>query len=239
MRVIAWRRFPSTILALAFCTVKLHLVTPRTFAEDRKFRKCWEKRLTIKQVYFREAFLESVDTVDNQDRKSSVKEFMKHVFENDRRIYAYIYVLIPNKTEADDLFQDTVTIMWEKYETYLPGSDFGAWAIGIAYNLVRSYRRKKAKSPLRLAEDIEQIIEGETTKALSDLDNKLDALEKCFSKLNLEDKEVLKLKYEYDFSTKQIAERIGCSMKVIYTKLARANDFLLRCVRRSLTGQNI
>lgn len=197
------------------------------------------KSISKSDKYLEEAIIKDRLPVDNLDPKQAVSSFMKHVFDNDRRIYAYIYVLVPNKTEADDLFQETITVMWEKYETYLAGSDFGAWGIGIARNLVRNYRRRKFRSPLLLAEDIEQLIEGETNQALSDLDHKLDALASCFSKLHVEDKNVLKLKYEHDFSTKQIAEKLGCSMKAIYTKLARANDILLRCIRRSLIGQSI
>jgi len=179
------------------------------------------------------------DYQDSWHDEHSVSNFMQLVFENDRRIYAYIYVLIPNLTEADDLFQDTVTVMWEKYRTYIPGSDFGAWGIGIAYNLVRNYRRKKARSRLQFTEDIEQLIECETNKALSNLECKLSALRECLSKLKPEEKKVLKLKYECNCSTKEIAEKIGYSMKVVYVKLARANDFLLRCVRRSLVGRDI
>ena len=175
----------------------------------------------------------------NSFSERSVSDFLKLVFENERRIYAYIYVLIPKQIEADDLYQDTVTVMWEKYETYIPGSDFGAWGIGIAYNLVRNYRRKKARSRLLFAEDVEQLIECETNTALSNLDYKLDALKKCLSKLNAEDKKVLTFKYEYNCSTREIAEKIGYSMRVIYVKLARVNDFLLRCITNSLSGQNI
>lgn len=176
------------------------------------------------------------DYQDKQHIQNLVSRFMQLVFENDRRIYAYIYVLIPNQTEADDLFQDTITIMWEKYGTYIPDSDFGAWGIGIAYNLVRNYRRKKARSHVRFAEDVEQLIEYETSNTLTNLDSKLSALKECLSKLNPEEKKVLKLKYEYDCSTKEIAEKIGRSMKVVYVKLARTNDFLLRCIRRTLAG---
>jgi RNA polymerase sigma-70 factor (ECF subfamily) len=169
----------------------------------------------------------------------SVSDFMKLVFENERRIYAYIYVLVPNQVEADDLFQDTVTVMWEKYKEYIPKSDFGAWGVGIAYNMVRNYRRKKARSRLRFAEDVEQFIEGDASKALSTLDYRLDALKLCLSKLDTEDKKIIRLKYEQNWSAKEIAEKIGYSMKNIYVKLARANDFLVRCIRISLAEQNV
>jgi RNA polymerase sigma-70 factor (ECF subfamily) len=179
------------------------------------------------------------DKLNSTQDKLSVSDFMRHVLDNDRRIYGYIYALIPNPSEAEDLFQDTVTIMWEKYESYLPGSDFGAWGIGIAYNLVRNYRRKMAKSRLQFSEDVEQLIECEAQKATSNLDDKLNALNRCLSKLTREDKKALKLKYEYNWTAQDIAGKIGCSVKAVYSKLARANDFLLRCVKRSLTQQNL
>jgi RNA polymerase sigma-70 factor (ECF subfamily) len=179
------------------------------------------------------------DNKEMSSTENSVSDFMKLVFENERRIYAYIYVLVPNQVEADDLFQDTVTIMWEKYKTYIPNSDFGAWGVGIAYNLVRNYRRKKARSRFRFSEDVEQFIEGDTNKALSNLDYTLEALKQCLSKLDTEDKKIIRLKFEHNFSTEEIAAKIGYSMKSIYVKLARANDFLVRCIRNTLAEQNV
>lgn len=165
------------------------------------------------------------------------KTFMRLVFANERRIYAYIYVLIPVRTEAEDIFQETLTVMWNKFHTFQEGKDFGAWGIGIAYNLVRNYRRKKARTRLYLEEDIENLLEQEARQSIKCLDSRIEALRTCLSHLNPLDRKILQLRYEEDVSVKTIAKKVNHTTKVIYTKLARANDLLLRCIRRTLAEQ--
>lgn len=180
-----------------------------------------------------------MDCNETHGQHDGVSNFIQLVFENDRRIYAYIYVLVPNQAEADDLFQDTITVMWEKFDTFRTRSDFGAWGVGIAYNLIRNYRRAKARSRLRFEEDIEQLLESETRGVVSRIDFRVEALKKCMFRLNQDSRDILKYKYEINYTTKIIAEKIGCSLKAVYVKLARANDYLLRCIRRTLAEQNI
>lgn len=178
--------------------------------------------------------------MDKDSHKSDkYSHFIQLIFNNDRRIYAYIYVLVPNSADADDIFQDTVTVMWEKFDRYEAGTDFGAWGVGIAYNLVRNYRRKKSRSRLRFKEDLEELIQSEAKEPLSQLDYRIDALQKCLTQLDQGDREAVMLKYRHNYTTKTISDKIGYSIKVVYTKLSRANDFLLRCVRRTIAEQNI
>ena len=76
-------------------------------------------RTAAEQLRLRDEDVMDRDKLNSTQDKLSVSDFMRHVLDNDRRIYGYIYALIPNPSEAEDLFQDTVTIMWEKYESYL------------------------------------------------------------------------------------------------------------------------
>ena len=177
------------------------------------------------------------DSSDKRDEKASV--FMRLVFENDRRIYAYIFIFVPNRAEADDLFQDTMSVMWEKFEDFKPGSDFGTWGIGIAHNLIRNYRRKMGRSRLFLEEDIEMLIANEVKHSVNTLDNRVEALHKCLSNLNTVDNSIIKLRYQEEIPVRNIAKKIGSTVKVVYTRLARANDLLLRCIRRTLAEQGV
>ena len=39
---------------------------------------------------------------------------------NQRRIYGYILTVVPDCNEADDLFQQTSLVLWEKAGVYWP-----------------------------------------------------------------------------------------------------------------------
>jgi len=165
--------------------------------------------------------------------------FMRLLFENDRRIYAYIYVLVSKQAEADDIFQDTLAVMWEKFGTFRPGTDFGAWGIGIAYNMVRNYRKKKCRSRLYFEEDIEKLLENEVRQSVTVIDDRIEALYKCLPQLNQLDRSIIQLRYNENLSVQEIAERAGITIKVIYKKIARASGLLLGCIQKTLAEQRV
>lgn len=165
--------------------------------------------------------------------------FMRLLFENDRRIYAYIYVLVPNQAEADDIFQDTLSVMWEKFGSFRANMDFGAWGIGIAYNVVRNYRKKKCRSRLYFEEDIEKLLEQEVTQSIRSIDHRIEALHKCLPQLSQLDRTIIQLRFNENLSVHEIAERAGITIKVIYKKIARASGLLLGCIRKTLAEQGM
>lgn len=164
---------------------------------------------------------------------------MRLLFANDRRIYAYISVLVADRADAEDIFQETLSIMWGKFDTFQLDRDFGAWGIGIAYNLIRNYRRKQSRSHLYFEEDIEKLLEPEARQSLTGLDRRIEALQKCLTYLNQMDRKIIQLRYEEEISVETIARKVGKTIKSIYVKLSRANSLLLSCVRRTLAEQDL
>jgi RNA polymerase sigma-70 factor (ECF subfamily) len=55
------------------------------------------------------------------------REFIRLLTANQSRIYAYIVSLVPNFNDADDIMQETTTMMWERKEDFESGTDFVAW----------------------------------------------------------------------------------------------------------------
>ena len=71
--------------------------------------------------------------------------FVALFVKNQRRIYGYILTVVPDCNEADDLFQQTSLVLWEKADEFRPDGDFVRWACGIAFNVVRNWRVKKRR----------------------------------------------------------------------------------------------
>ena len=71
--------------------------------------------------------------------------FVALFVKNQRRIYGYILTVVPDCNEADDLFQQTSLVLWEKAGEFRPEGDFVRWACGIAFNVIRNYRVKKRR----------------------------------------------------------------------------------------------
>src|SRR5436190_24162203 len=71
------------------------------------------------------------------------------------RLYAYVATLLPNRADAEEVFQQTSLVLWRKWQEYDLGRDFLPWACGIAHHEVRNFLRKhKDRGRVYLGEDV-------------------------------------------------------------------------------------
>src|SRR5436190_19336309 len=79
---------------------------------------------------------------DADSRKRLVGLLTRH----QRQIFSYIYVLVPNRADAEDLLQETSVVICEKFHEFREGTDFVAWACQIAYWRDRCFADKHARA---------------------------------------------------------------------------------------------
>ena len=48
------------------------------------------------------------------------------------RVYGFIATMLPNRSEAEEVFQQTSLILWKKWHEYDPQRNFLNWACGVA-----------------------------------------------------------------------------------------------------------
>jgi RNA polymerase sigma-70 factor (ECF subfamily) len=105
-------------------------------------------------------------------------DFVSLITSHQRRIFAYIITLVPNRSDAEDIMQETSTLMWEKKNDFTPGSDFVAWGARIAYYKILDYRKKVNKNRRMVIKEgqFKRIEERalENSKHMDDMINKLD-----------------------------------------------------------------
>jgi RNA polymerase sigma-70 factor (ECF subfamily) len=70
------------------------------------------------------------------------KLFLRLFLQNQRRLYAYVLTLLPNRTDADDVFQEASLVLWDKFNAENPPADFAAWGCRIAYFKVLDFCKK-------------------------------------------------------------------------------------------------
>lgn len=152
------------------------------------------------------------------------------------RVYAYILSHWPNRSDADDIMQETISIMWKKYDTYKPGTDFLAWAVTIAKYVLMTFRKKQNNNPMKFNDEAIKLLEEKSKEFMNTIDNRLGVLEFCVKKLPEKDANLLKLKYNHELSAQQIAIRFGMSVRTVYRSLSKIYNALMHCVNQSLEG---
>lgn len=164
--------------------------------------------------------------------------FVALFVKNQRRIYGYILTVVPDFNEADDLFQQTSLVLWEKAAEFRPNGDFVRWACGIAHNLIRNYRVKKRRDRHCFSDDMMARIAEVRTRKSEWLEGALAALGVCIDDLTPFDQELLTLCYDGRQTIRKISEEMGRSENSVYQRLHRIRAKLLDCIQ-SKTDQQV
>jgi len=155
------------------------------------------------------------------------------------QVHGFILTMVPNKTDAEDVLQNTIIYMWEHFNDFNPGTRFSAWAVTIAKFQVLTYRKKQTRSKLHFSEKAIDLIAAEHTRLSTQVDDRHEALQKCLEKLPQPDFDFLKKRFMRGLSVQKLADEIGTSMNVVYKKLSRLKGLLLNCVQRTLASQGL
>lgn len=171
------------------------------------------------------------------DETDTRKRLMALITRHQRQIFSYIYTLVPDRPDAEDLLQETCVVICEKFDEFAPGTDFVAWACQIAWWRIRYSRQKFARAKVIFDDNVLEAVARTASTMREELDERHEALAGCLQKLAARDRELLLTRYEPGSGVAAAAERTGRSMDAAYKALNRLRKLLHDCVTHQLAGQ--
>ncbi len=178
-------------------------------------------------------------TPDNGGAADNSKQFLHLFLANHSKIYSYILCKTPNWIDADDILQETSIILWQKFDSFEPGTNFAAWAIKVARYKIMNFQKKKCGRYIQYSESmLKKIEERMDSRAAENNDSCLNALQGCVKKLRDRDRELIRLRYERGCVIDKLADQVGISSRALYKNMARIHDGLLRCIRITLANED-
>jgi RNA polymerase sigma-70 factor (ECF subfamily) len=171
------------------------------------------------------------------DFRAGQKALVLLLTQHQRRIFAYIHALVPNRHDAEDLLQQTNLVICEKFGEFRSGTNFTAWACQIAWWEVRRARQKFARSKVVFNEALLEKIAHTCMTMLPESDPRHEALAECLDRLPARDREMILTRYEPDAGVEEAARRSGRSLEAAYKALGRIRKLLLDCVTHRLAVQ--
>lgn len=168
----------------------------------------------------------------------SYERFTRLLVANQRRLYGFIFTLIQDHSATDDLLQEVTTLLWKKFESFEPGTDFGAWAIRVARFKVLEWRRSQQRLALPIDEELllELAKKAEEAQLTHDLGRR-EALDHCVSQLSDRDRALLTQRYTENLPVSNMAEQLGRTRDAVYKVLARIHRDLQICIEGKLQGE--
>jgi len=173
----------------------------------------------------------------NTDQENpKYKSYIRLLTSNQARIYGFIHAMVPNHPVSDDIMQETSLFMWESFEKFEEGTNFAAWGISIARNMIMRYYRQQKRRGLTF--DIEAIenLTGQSDVFKQSKEEQIAALRHCFKKLGSGEQNLLEMRYIQGDSVRVISEKINKTPGHLYRIMAKIHNLLLQCVNKQLAS---
>jgi RNA polymerase sigma-70 factor (ECF subfamily) len=169
---------------------------------------------------------------DNQEqREMRNREFVRLLAEHERRLAGYVHTLVPGWQDAEDVLQSTKLWLWEQFDSFQIGTDFAAWAIATANNMVRTYRKRCQRQRLCFSSDLlEKLSRHAPAMSSSVWSDRASALVECVNKLSDASRRLLHLSCIEHRKVKDIAVELGQTPSAASVALFRIRRTLFECI---------
>jgi len=143
---------------------------------------------------------------------------------------AFAVSLSGNRSNADDLVQDTILKAWSKQDQFEPGTNLKAWLFTILRNEFYSKMRKKGREV--------QDSDGLFTQQMAQAPAQLGALDfedfkVALAQLPEDQREAVVLVGASGFSYEEAAEVCGCAVGTVKSRVSRARSHLMELLEVS------
>jgi RNA polymerase sigma-70 factor (ECF subfamily) len=146
----------------------------------------------------------------------------------------YVMSLVAHRHDAEDVLQRASLVMWRRFGTFAPGTDFIAWATTVAFYEVRNFQRVTGRSRLDFDDELMHTLAVERAEHVRQWSPRTEALEHCVQKLDAASRALIGTIYTDGTQAVELARRQGCAPKTIYNKLNFIRRALAECVQRRM-----
>ncbi|MEM9283053.1 MAG: sigma-70 family RNA polymerase sigma factor [Verrucomicrobiota bacterium] len=167
-----------------------------------------------------------IDTIERGEA------FARHFIASERRVFGLIFALVPNRSAAQDILQETGVRLWQKFDEFEEGTDFCAWALQVTRFVVLEWQRSQRKVPLPLDDaELHALADSyqDTAEPLSAIRAHLD---ECLAKLSDRQKSLVCTLYNEGRSVVEVASQWKLSRRAIHKLLKKTKEQLLACIER-------
>ena len=170
----------------------------------------------------------------NSGNPNRYDEFVDLFSSHARRIYGYVYTMVPRWADADNVFQETSRVLWQKFGEYQSGTNFFAWARQVAHYQVLFFRQQQHRSRLTFTDAFLDAVAVAAAENAERLEVEQRALAECMEKLKARERNIILSRFAPAATTKSVAARLGMTTGAVYKSLGRIQATLLKCIEETI-----
>lgn len=161
--------------------------------------------------------------------------FAELLRESHRDLFVFIYSLVQNRADAEDVYQQTTMVLWSKFAEFKPGTNFAAWATRVAHLTARHFIRSRRRQHLYFSDDLlDSLREAYRPQGLDQHTTRMEALATCMEKLSVRDRHLINRCYAAADDVAEIAATERRTVASVYQAVYRIRRNLFGCVQRTL-----
>jgi RNA polymerase sigma-70 factor (ECF subfamily) len=164
----------------------------------------------------------------------SFRIFNESFLRYQKDVFAYIVTLVPDRNEAEDVFQQTCVAILESKAEYDPQRRFFPWACGFALNAVRRHRRAHHRERISLSDAVIETLANVQSKSAERIEAQMDLLLECVSKLSAEKQALLMSCYTRRRGWGELAAQFQIEINTLYKRLERIRRVLIECMSKGM-----
>ena len=164
-------------------------------------------------------------------------QFVQLLTDGQSKLFAYIRTLVPDADQARDVLQETNLVIWQKYDEFTEGTNFGAWACTIAFYEVKAWRRNAGRDRHVYSDSLVERLADAAQQRTGQIDPLNSALRRCIDKLSNVQKALLQRRYYDQVTVKQIADEQQRTANAVSRSLFLARRNLLECIEKIMASE--
>jgi len=174
-----------------------------------------------------------------EDATERTRRFARLLHENHRDLFVFIYSLVQHHADAEDVYQQTAMVLWNKFDDFVPGTNFAAWATRVAQFTARDCLRSRRRRNVYFNEEmLDSIASAYRPQGPEHSAMRSETLARCLEKLSRRDRRLVERCYSRDRDFAAIAESEHRSVAAIYQAISRIRKKLYLCMNRTMAVED-
>lgn len=183
------------------------------------------KNTKLKHLKDEELVALYIDTQQNLYFEEIYERYANKVY---RKCYSFVY----NQAIAEDFTHDIFLKLIVKIGTFKESSKFSTWLYSITYNFCMDQIRVNKKNVEGALDGNHDIMDENDEDDLVNMHS--DQLGKTLEKIPSDEKALILMKYQDDFSIKEIADTLNITESAVKMRLLRSKDKLRKLYLENL-----
>ena len=130
-------------------------------------------------------------------------------------------------------------VMWRKFDSYVPDTDFLSWACSIArFEVLNFLRTRKTRGRYFSDDYFEHVAQLRNHNSAETMEIRQRALAQCLDKLRPRDKDLVAQCYSGSRTIREVAGEMGRPAKSVYGSLRRIRRALYQCITTSVSRES-